>query len=221
MMQQGGLKNIGNHMNKQTFEILQRLKYILDNRPHIIDNVMNSYRENQYTSKQHLISTIESLGIFDEVDNVVVLACWYGAVLFPLLSKYCNSIIGYDMDANCRYFNKVRPISSNAAIKTSNIWLDRLPELKEADLIINTSCEHMPPMKYWDKWDQVMPGTFIAFQSNDMIGVKDHVNSVKSLTEFKNQMPDCIDIISMTENDIMHKNSDKRSDKRFTIIGQI
>jgi len=220
MTHQDGLRNIGNHMTEEIHDILDRITFVVNNKPHIINNLMNSYRRNQYNSKMHLVSTIESLGIFDEIDNITVLACWYGTVLFPLLSKHCNSITGYDMDNNCASVSRARPIS-NAIIKTANIWIDNLPKLKDADLIINTSCEHMPPMKYWNKWNQIMPGTFIAFQSNDMIGVSDHVNCVKSLTEFRDQMPSNLEIISASVNDINHKNNNIETDKRFTIIGQI
>lgn len=220
MMRLDGQKNIGNRMTKDLFDVLERIRFVVYNKPHIIHNIMDSYRNNQYNSKTHLVSTIESLGIFDEVDNVVVLACWYGTVLFPLLSKHCDSITGYDMDANCANVNKARPIG-NAVIKTRNIWLHELSALNNADLIINTSCEHMPPMKYWNKWDQIQPGTFVAFQSNDMLGIKDHVNCVKSLSEFKDQMPSNLEIISATVSEIEHEHSEKNNDRRFTIIGQI
>ena len=91
------------------------------------------------------------------------------------------------------------------------------------NLIINTSCEHMPPMKEWEwfrfssmETDTVHPkgyaddnpdrkkvymspklssNCYFAFQSNNMFGIEGHVNCVNSLQEFKDQMPERAEIL--------------------------
>lgn len=55
------------------------------------------------------------------------------------------------------------------------------------DLIINTSCEHLTDFKKW--FAKIPTGTWVILQNNDFFAGKDHVNCVKSLEEFLNQVP--------------------------------
>jgi hypothetical protein len=51
----------------------------------------------------------------------------------------------------------------------------------EADLVINTSSEHMSTV--W--FDRLPMGQTVLLQSNDMLDMEGHVNCVKSLEELK------------------------------------
>lgn len=181
-------------------------------------DLANSYNNNQILSKYHLVNTLIQLDILKECDHTTVLACWYGSILFPLLENYTTNIVGYDSDKYCKTIGNKLHENLNHNIYHKNIWLDELDSLYNTDLIINTSCEHMPPMKYWDKWSIIKPDTYIVFQSNNLFEIKDHINCCHNLKEFEAQIPDTIDIISSTEIPIYnHENKYKR----FTIIGQM
>ena len=54
-------------------------------------------------------------------------------------------------------------------------------------LIINTSCEHMPPSVDW--YGRIPAGTLVAAQSNDYFSCDEHVNCVADLAGFKAQVP--------------------------------
>ena len=92
---------------------------------------------------------------------------------------------------------------------------------KNADLFINTSCEHMKSMKEWGPaptyknpwWNRVAPAYF-AFQSNNMYDIEGHINCVSSIEEFKYQMPDKAEIL------VEDKIIDDRG-TRFMLIGKI
>jgi hypothetical protein len=56
-----------------------------------------------------------------------------------------------------------------------------------ADLVINTSCEHMAPTSAW--YDRVPPGTLQVHQSNDYFDCPEHVNCVADLEAFKADLP--------------------------------
>jgi len=82
------------------------------------------------------------------------------------------------------------------------------------DLFVNTSCEHMRPMKEWPFWRYVKAGSIYAFQSNNMYHIDTHVNCVSSLQEFKEQMPENLEILCE------HELEEDRG-TRFTLIGKI
>ena len=92
---------------------------------------------------------------------------------------------------------------------------------KNANLFINTSCEHMKPMREWGPapqyknpwWDRVSPAYF-AFQSNAMFDIPTHINCVNNIEEFKKQLPDRAEVL--IEDEI----PDERG-TRFTLIGKI
>ena len=209
--------NIINDTNFSHF--IEVTKYLMrqERFKHRVYDYINSYNANQLASKFHLINLLHKNNIFENVDTTAVLGCWYGSVLFPLLQQHSTHIIGYDKDLTTIKIGHKIHDSINHDIKLYNydVWLDRIDDLYDLDLIINTSCEHMPPMKYWNKWSKLKHGTYLAFQSNNMEHIGDHINCCSSLEEFENQMPDVFDIISTTE--IVLKNDYKR----FTIIGQI
>ena len=84
--------------------------------------------------------------------------------------------------------------------------------IKKTDLIINTSCEHMPPMKQL-KFNWGTEVLTLLFTSNNMYDIEGHVNCVSCLDEFKEQLPDNARVIS--EDEI----SDERG-RRFLIVGK-
>ena len=94
-------------------------------------------------------------------------------------------------------------------------------QYKTTDLFINTSCEHMKPMREWGPapeyknpwWDRVSPAYF-AFQSNAMFDIPTHTNCVNNIEEFKKQLPDRAEVL--IEDEI----PDERG-TRFTLIGTI
>jgi hypothetical protein len=56
----------------------------------------------------------------------------------------------------------------------------------DADIVINTSCEHITQDEY-DLWLSGMPhNSLIVLQSNNYV-IPEHVRSAKSLEEFKEQ----------------------------------
>ena len=55
------------------------------------------------------------------------------------------------------------------------------------DTIINTSCEHI---EKFDQWYESLPDNkLIILQTNDYFNIEDHVNCVRSLTEFSDMSP--------------------------------
>ena len=200
---------------------LQLFKNIMAEARH--DNsLLDSFSPNQFKSKLNLINHINSLNILDKKSEIVIFGSWYGSILIPAFYDKVKKITCIDKDkdvisiAKNRLFNHYK----NVDFITGDVFEFR-DSFKNADLFINTSCEHMKSMKEWGPaptyknpwWDRVSPAYF-AFQSNNMYDIEGHTNCVSSIEEFKYQMPDKAEIL------VEDKIVDDRG-TRFMLIGKI
>lgn len=180
------------------------------------EDIIDSFSNNQFESKGKLIKLINELNILDSNSTVAIFGCWFGSILVPVLSPKVKRIIAVDQDKNAirlgqnRFFKEY----NNVLWDNSDVFEKYLDDYSRTTLFINTSCEHMPPMKTWPWWDQVQPGTCFAFQSNNMSQIEGHVNCVQSLREFKTQLPPGSTVLFEDEL------TDQRG-SRYTLIGKI
>ena len=191
-------------------ELLEVVLKVIKHNPELIDDIYDSYSSNQFASKGALLNAVESLNILDKDSTVFIWGCWYGSILVPSLANKVKQIIGLDLDNTViqigkKLFNNYE----NVDFQCVNVFEKYLNAYKEANLIINTSCEHMLPMKDW-KWfgpgaieedefkglkgegfgsPKLSSNCWFAFQSNNMFGIEGHINCVNSLEEFKSQLP--------------------------------
>lgn len=194
-------------------------------------DILDSFSPNQMASKTHLLESITKLDILNQDSTVVIWGCWYGSILIPYLQRYVKKIVGIDLDnrvlkiAKNNFFkshDNVDFIETDVFKKYRNVYID-------TNLIINTSCEHMAPMKEW-KWfgagamskdstreifqtPKIPDKCFFAFQSNNMFGIEGHINCVNSLQEFEDQMPERARILHREEIE------DTRG-TRYMLVGQ-
>ena len=184
------------------------------------EDVFDSYSSNQLTAKRALLNRIDSLSILNKNSTVFIWGCWYGSVLIPLLANKVKKIIALDLDETAiKIGKKFFGNYENVDFQCADIFEKYLNSYKEADLIINTSCEHMFPMKDW-KWfgpgaieedtfkglkgegfgsSKLSSNCYFAFQSNNMFGIEGHTNCVINVDEFKSQLPDRAEIIHQDE----------------------
>ena len=171
---------------------LQLFKNIMAEARH--DNsLLDSFSPNQFKSKLNLINHINSLNILDKKSEIVIFGSWYGSILIPAFYDKVKKITCIDKDKNVISIAKNRLFNhyKNVDFITGDVFEFR-DSFKNADLFINTSCEHMKSMKEWGPaptyknpwWDRVSPAYF-AFQSNNMYDIEGHINCVSSIEEFK------------------------------------
>lgn len=188
------------------------LKAIKHN-PHLKDDIIDSLSDNQFKSKNRLIELLNNNNILNKDLNVVILGCWYGSILVKYLAPVVNHITAIDMnDETIRIGkNELFHQYGNVDWITADIFNDKNRDLyKNANLYINTSCEHMKPMNQWHWFPSK---AFFAFQSNNMYDIEGHINCVNNIEEFKYQMPKHL----LIEEDEI--NDDRGT--RFTLIGEI
>ena len=183
--------------------------------------LLDSYSPNQFLSKLNLINHIRSLDILNKDSEIVIFGSWYGSILIPAFYDEVKKITCIDQDPKVisrAKYNLFKDLDVDFI--TGDVFEFR-DQYKTADLFINTSCEHMKPMREWGPaptyknpwWDRVSPAHF-AFQSNAMFDIPTHTNCVNNIEEFKKQLPDRAKVL--IEDEI----PDERG-TRFTLIGKI
>lgn len=196
-------------------DLLENVLKVIKHNPELKDDILDSYSSNQFASKTALINSVNSLDILDKNSTVVIWGCWYGSILIPSLAHKVKKIIALDLDEKVitigkKFFSDY----TNLEFQCVDVFEKYLNAYKETNLIINTSCEHMPPMKEW-KWfgpgalendtfkglkgegfgsPKLSSNCWFAFQSNNMFGIEGHINCVNSLEEFKEQLPNRAEI---------------------------
>ena len=184
-------------------------------------DLLDSYSPNQFLSKLNLINHIKSLNILNKDSEIVIFGSWYGSILIPAFYDEVQKITCIDQDPKVisrAKYNLFKDLDIDFI--TGDVFEFR-DQYKTADLFINTSCEHMKPMKEWGPaptyknpwWDRVSPAYF-AFQSNAMFDIPTHTNCVNNIEEFKKQLPDRAEVL--IEDEI----PDDRG-TRFTLVGKI
>ena len=189
---------------------LQLFKNIMREGRHNTD-LLDSFSPNQFKSKEMLIKMVNDLSMVDSNSEIVILGGWYGSILIPAF-KHVKRITLIDLNdqviglAKRRLFNHY----NNVDFITSDVWNEnRLGRIQNANLIINTSCEHMRPMKEL----KLDTNAYFAYQSNNMRSIKDHINCVGGIDEFQEQLPDNARVL---DKGIIE---DERG-LRFTLVGK-
>ena len=181
--------------------------------PSLEHDLLDSFSSNQVASKYALIDAVNNLNILDKDSIVVIWGSWYGSILIPSLADKVKKIVAIDLDDNALQIAKTRLFRdyNNINYVCDDIFKTYRDVYLNTNLIINTSCEHMPPMKEW-KWfgagaletdinksifktPKLPNDCYFVFQSNNMFGIEGHVNCVSSLQEFKDQLPERAEVL--------------------------
>lgn len=175
-------------------------------------DLLDSVSPNQYRSKEVLIKHVENLQLVDQNSEIVIFGGWYGTILIPAF-KYVDRITLIDKDkdvigvAKNRLFDHYKNVDFIS--KDVFDWAPDSKRIKTCNLIINTSCEHMPSMKKLE----LDTKSYFAYQSNNMYDIEGHINCVSSIEEFKWQLPDNAKVM------VEDKITDERG-TRFLLVGK-
>jgi len=184
-------------------------------------DVLDSFSPNQFLSKMNLIKYIKSLNILNKDSEIVIFGSWYGSILIPAFYNEVKKITCIDMDSDVIYRAKYELFKDfDVDFITDDVFNKFREQYKTANLFINTSCEHMKPMKEWgpapeykNPWSKRISGSYFAYTSNNMYDIEGHINCVSSIEEFKYQLPDNAKVL------IEDKVRDERG-TRFILVGK-
>ena len=192
--------------------LLKTVFELIKEDPSLEKTLLDSFSHNQIAAKTALLNAVDDLKILDKDSTVVMWAGWYGSILIPKLANKVKKIVNIDLDnQTTKVSKKLFNNYENVDYICDDIFKTYRDAYLNTNLIINTSCEHMPPMKDW-KWfgagalsnDQdtsifrtpkLPDNCYVAFQSNNMFDIEGHVNCINSLQEFKDQMPERAEIL--------------------------
>lgn len=157
----------------------------------------------QVKSKLWMVDELEKV-VDGPLGNVVFYGGWYNFMAHFLFSMFdVNKIYSIDLDSGlvgplmCLYENEIanNKFSSISSDVNKIAWdgnkfkiIDRNRDIERSDIaniIINTSCEHMP-----NDWFHNLPdGTFVVLQTNDYFSNPQHSNCCENLEAAKAKYP--------------------------------
>ena len=179
-------------------------------------DLLDSFSPNQFKSKENLINHIKELNILNSESEIVIFGCWYGSILIPAFYNEVKRITAIDIDDNVIGIAKNRIFKNydkiDFIVNDAFVWANKSSRIKSTNLIINTSCEHMQPMKNLPILNNI--NSYFAFQSNNMFDIETHINCVNSIEEFKKQLPSKAKIL-------IEDQIEEDRGIRFTLIGQL
>ena len=176
------------------------------NNDYDMEHFFDSWSLNQITSKEWLVDSLTPFLTDLGPVNIQIFGGWFGYPLADMLMEKINVafIENIDLDPKAiklfRYFNDLKELNEETTPRLiptiSDVMISNKREFS-ADVVINTSSEHMPNLidiikgrKYRDSKhrlirlpDHVNNGCIFALQSNNMFHIEDHINCVNNEDE--------------------------------------
>lgn len=150
---------------------------------------LESFWKGQINSKVWLVENLESIANA-YVKNIIIHGGWNGvlaSLLFNSRLLTIQQITSLDIDPACeeiaRTINKRQEIEG----RFSAVTADMITYKYDADIVINTSCEHINQEQY-DQWLENVPSkSLIVLQSNNYIELNEHVRCAINIDNFVQQ----------------------------------
>lgn len=147
---------------------------------------MDAFWSGQLKSKEWLITNLrKNVNKFVSID---IHGGWVGVLASMLFQSdiYINNIRSIDIDPSCESIATMMNKAEEMAGKFKAITADMCEIRSDADVVINTSCEHITQDQY-DLWLSGMPhNSLLVLQSNNY-NIPEHVRTATTLDEFKEQ----------------------------------
>jgi hypothetical protein len=147
---------------------------------------MDAFWSGQLQSKEWLIENIKPF--IDKEVTIDIHGGWVG-VLASLIFQSgmaCKKIRSIDIDPTCQSIATMMNKGEEMLGMFEAITADMCVVKTDADVIINTSCEHLTQNDY-DAWvDKIPKRSLLILQSNNYI-ISEHIRPAHTLDEFKLQ----------------------------------
>jgi len=148
---------------------------------------MDAFWSGQLKSKEWLIDRLSEH--VDSASSIEICAGWVGVLASMLFQSNIpiTHIASYDIDPTCKpiaeAMNKLEEMQGRFRASVVDI---SQPMHMSADIIINTSCEHLTQAQY-NTWLTYTPkDSLLVLQSNNY-NIPEHIRTANNLEEFKTQ----------------------------------
>jgi hypothetical protein len=155
---------------------------------------MDAFWSGQLKSKEWLIDAL-AIAVHPQVDCVMpepfsidIHGGWVGvlaSMLFQSRIPVAN-IRSLDIDSSCEAIATMMNKKEEMQGKFRAITADMCTIRSDADIIINTSCEHITQDQY-DLWKSGVPNNALLVLQSNNYNIPEHVRIADSLEEFKQQ----------------------------------
>ena len=163
--------------------------------PYLLKRVLDSMNRSQLESKLWIIQELIKLEI--KPKRVAILAGWYSQYIIPLLIEHgVEFIYNFEIDRDAKdisyKFNKRYKDQEKYECHITDIMFKEIWRKEENygafDVLINTSCEHMFPMRRFRELNKKLSGNPIyVLQSTNEDKYEDHINCVSGPEELAEQ----------------------------------
>ena len=157
-------------------------------RPWQFKRLTNSSTTSQLQGKLWLINELQKLDL--KFTKVCLIGGWFAQFITPLIfdNFKVDIIHNYDIDEDAqkisyKFNRRYKEKGKYKAIRTNTLIH---PLKEEYDIIINTSCEHMYPMKKFRELNPNLKSWFVL-QSTNEDKFDDHINCVNNTKELVEQ----------------------------------
>ena len=157
-------------------------------RPWQFKRLTNSSTTSQLQGKLWLINELQKLDL--KFTKVCLIGGWFAQFITPLIfdNFKVDIIHNYDIDEDAqkisyKFNRRYKEEGKYKAIRTNTLIH---PLKEEYDIIINTSCEHMYPMKKFRELNPNLKAWFVL-QSTNEDKFDDHINCVNNTKELVEQ----------------------------------
>jgi hypothetical protein len=158
---------------------------------HQAPELVVALNKNQMASKRWLADALfDAAG--PRLGRVLILGGWVGALGAVLLHDHrfeIDSVTSIDIDPHCAPLAEALNATHvrDGTFEARTVDMLDIDYAGRADLVINTSCEHLGAFDRW--YARIPDGQRLVMQSNDYFAVSEHVNCVPDLATFRAQAP--------------------------------
>lgn len=147
------------------------------------DEFRDMFSSGQLYSKQWILKELSNIDQIHLGKSFAITGAWFGTLGMMIRARFPSTYISMiDIDPRCEKFIH-HMIYNNPAMKA--ITADMYEYHYKEDVVVNTSCEHIPALR---EWLNIIPlGRTVVLQSNNFTAGLDHINCVNSKEEFVDQ----------------------------------
>ncbi len=179
------------------------IRWVQNNHPDQLPRLLESLSPNQIECKYWLADEMsKAVSHFNEWWNedkytMELIGGWYGYPLLQYINDYINipleHVRNVDTDAFCgalsnKYVQLFNPDFEYTFVNEDIMSIPQHKETRRTRIVVNTSCEHMLPMKdVIESRGYIKDKILGCFQSNNKFDEPDHINCVESIEQFIEQ----------------------------------
>ena len=147
---------------------------------------MDAFWSGQLKSKEWLIDNLSAYVHF--TSDIDIHGGWVGVLASMIFQSKIpvTRIRSIDIDPECEAIATMMNKKEEMAGRFSAITSDMCDVTSNADIVINTSCEHITQLQYDDWLSNIPESSLVLVQSNNY-EILEHIRIANNLDEFKEQ----------------------------------